>query len=427
MNYIYFDSILSKEPIEITQKYWIQTITHPLITRLCNIAQLGNTSHAFVNCTHSRYPHSLGTGKRIDLLLPAHVERSDREKAVFAGLCHDLGHGPFSHSLEHFILPRLGEHNWRHEEYSVLFAKEVYDQLEEPSFEFSGFAEILHEGKGDGPNDVFQLISSKTTGFDADRYDYLLRDSLMVGRNLEVNWERLTSGIEFRPETMGKKYCQVLKRSAVTELAKFLSARYVMFDEIYHHNISTGADLLVADIFYEADKFSRFAEKLFDPETFLDFDDSIMQKFKVYKPKSERLKRVYERYERKDFYKFCDSIQLGNEHFWKACKQEKKHLRERVENEILELLAPTLTCEHVVFTFLEANECKDVNLEKTYFEAEDGRPESLKLVSEDETLVSLFGKRRTAELRVYLKNEADREAVSAAVKSWRKKNTINME
>lgn len=427
MKYLYSDPILSNEMIEISQQYWVQTITHPRMTRLCNIAQLGNMSQAYVNCTHTRYSHSLGTGKRIDTLLPVHIDKSDREKAVFAGLCHDLGHGPFSHSFEHFILPRLGlDHNWRHEQYSVLFAKEIYDELDDPSFEFTDFEEILHEGKGDGQNDVFQLISSKTTGFDADRYDYLLRDSFMVGRSFDVNWERLTGGIEFRADTMGKKYCQVLKRSAVNELAKFLAARYGMFENIYHNKLTTGADLLIADLFYEADPYVNFTEKLSDPEAFFELDDSILQKLRIYKQKSESFKQLYERFERKNFYTFCEAIELGNEQFWKASKAEKQHLKEKIEHEILELLAPTLTSKNVLFAYVDTNELKDVNFEKTYFEAEDGRPESIKLLSEDSSLVALFGQRKSAEMRIYLKDEADRKAVTTAVQTWRKKNTMNI-
>ena len=62
------------------------------------------------------------------------ITKEDAEKVKFMGLCHDLGHGPFSHLFEHQILPRIGLENFNHEDYSIKLATKIYDDLDDPVF-----------------------------------------------------------------------------------------------------------------------------------------------------------------------------------------------------------------------------------------------------------------------------------------------------
>jgi HD superfamily phosphohydrolase len=412
------DPVISKEPIIITQNFWKQTISHPNLTRLKYINQVGNIDHIQLASNQNRYAHSLGTGYRISQMLPERIEKGDREKAIFAGLCHDLGHGPYSHSLEHFILPGLGIKKWRHEELSVLFARQIYDSLEDPSFSFTHFDEILHSGTGDSPNDVFQLVSSKTTGFDCDRFDYLIRDSWHIGQSLDVNWAKLMGGIEFRPETMGKKYCQVLTKDAVAELARFLTARYSMFDTLYQCPDTLGVEMLVADIFLEANQFSRFSERIQDPEYFLEVDDSILRKFRKYKKKSKRFSDIYERLERRQFYSHAGTINLSCPQLWTMGKEEREARMDRVHQEVVALVEPLVARESVGFINLDIDESKDVNLARTVYQSEDSNPASLQYVAENAQLTALFTGRKTFKIEVFARNPADTELVAQAVNKW---------
>ena len=97
----YYDYVSSEKEIVVTDDFWKTTIKHPHFSRLKHIKQLGNSVEVFVNNNHTRYSHSLGTGFLVCALLDGKIEKSEKDKAIFAGLCHDIGHGPFSHSLEH--------------------------------------------------------------------------------------------------------------------------------------------------------------------------------------------------------------------------------------------------------------------------------------------------------------------------------------
>lgn len=88
------------------------------VRRLKQLRQLGCAEWVFEGADHSRYEHSLGVAD-LACQLAADLQSSgttvteeDLLLLNVAGLCHDLGHGPFSHVMEHFILPKLGVTHW---------------------------------------------------------------------------------------------------------------------------------------------------------------------------------------------------------------------------------------------------------------------------------------------------------------------------
>lgn len=420
MEYTYYDCLYGTAQIQIKTDFWVKTIRHPLMNRLKEIKQVGNLSFEHLNSTQTRFAHSLGTGYAISKILPPNIDVITYQKVIFAGLCHDLGHGPFSHSFEHFILPKLGINNWKHETYSNLFAKKIYDSIENPLFDFKHFETILEKGTTDGTNDVFQLVSSKTTGFDADRYDYMKRDAFLAGITLNVNWDRLTSGIKFLPEVHGKKYCQVFDRQSVFELSKFLTARFDMFQNFYHSTKTLGAELLIADIFVEADRLCDFSKKIYDIDYFSNCDDSILREFKTYRKKSKILDGLFNRIEKQEFYDFVDEIIFDCQKFDSLNKIERKECCQKIINEISELktgMASNFT-DCVDFSLVEADSHKDVNLDKSYFQNENGKIET---IADDFELKNLFKRQTSYRLKIYVKKKNQREDLLNAIEKWKKK------
>ena len=415
----YYDSILSEKEIIITDDFWKTTINHPHFSRLKNINQVGNLKHVFINSNQTRFSHSLGTGYLINTLLKDICEKSDKEKAVFAGLCHDLGHGPFSHSLEHFILPKLGIDTWKHEDLSSELSKEIYETIEDPSFDFSNFRDILEKGTTDGKNDIFQLISSKSTGYDCDRNDYLVRDAFMSHKPVELDFSKIHRGLEFRPEFNCKKYCQIIKHEAVKEIANFLNFRYKMFLEYYHYNDSFAIELMVADIFKEADKFSGFSKNIHDKGYFLSIDDSILQTFKKYHKKSDKLKKLHEDFESRNFYVFCDEIVLRSQFADKMSKKEKSEKMEQLVKEIEELFECGNSENPVVASFASIDSQKDVNFAEFLVENEDGH---VGAVSESEELMKLFVRKQKFCVKVFAKRYENKEIVKNTVQKWKNRN-----
>jgi len=161
---------VSKEPLPVVDSREFQ--------RLRRISQLGVSKLAYHGAEHSRFGHSVGVYHTFQNMVGQlvthglHVDELDLLAGTAAALLHDIGHGPFSHALEGVITP--GE---RHEDWTqkiILGATEVHEALARIDASFpQRVSEIL---KGGGRNSVLTtLISSQ---LDADRVDYLLRDSL---------------------------------------------------------------------------------------------------------------------------------------------------------------------------------------------------------------------------------------------------------
>ena len=149
-------------------------ISHPYFLRLQRIKQLGLSYLVYPGAVHNRFSHTLGAtylmGKAIDVLKCKNVDITDHEalSAKIAILLHDIGHGPFSHSLEHTLITDIA-----HEDISRMFMQKM-------NKEFGGtldtaiaiFNNTYHK------HFLHQLVSSQ---LDVDRLDYLARDSFFTG------------------------------------------------------------------------------------------------------------------------------------------------------------------------------------------------------------------------------------------------------
>ena len=160
-------------------------IQHPYFQRLRRISQMGMSYLVYPGAHHTRFHHAIGAmhlmQKAIETLTFKGVSISDEEKnaLLIAILLHDIGHGPFSHAMEHSIVEEV-----HHEEISLLFMNKLNE-------EFNGQLSLAIEiFKGKYPRKfMYQLISSQ---LDMDRMDYLKRDSFYSGvAEGNINSERL--------------------------------------------------------------------------------------------------------------------------------------------------------------------------------------------------------------------------------------------
>ena len=150
-------------------------IQHPYFQRLRRIRQLGLSEWVYPGATHTRFHHALGalnlTIQAVETLQRKGIEISEEEKegVSLAILLHDIGHGPYSHTLEHTLI-----HGVQHEEISLQIMQRM-------NVEFEGKLSLAIEiFKGTYTNKPFlgQLVSGQ---LDMDRLDYLLRDSFYTG------------------------------------------------------------------------------------------------------------------------------------------------------------------------------------------------------------------------------------------------------
>ena len=160
--------------ISIHSELIFDLIEHPYFQRLRRIKQLGLTHLIYPGANHTRFHHALGAmhlmTKAIAVLQSKGVEVSEAEveSAQIAILLHDIGHGPFSHVMEHAFV-----HNIAHEAISLAFMEHLND-------EFGGQLSMAIDIFKDSYEKRFlhQLVSSQ---LDVDRLDYLTRDSFYTG------------------------------------------------------------------------------------------------------------------------------------------------------------------------------------------------------------------------------------------------------
>jgi len=215
--------------------------------RLRRIKQLGLALYTYQGAEHSRFAHSLGVLHLITRVLDRlgenyQIDEEDRAAARAAALLHDIGHGSFSHVMEHV----LGFH---HEEWTVRAVLSEETEINEVLREFSPalpqrVADII-EGKFQ-PAFLGQLVSSQ---LDVDRMDYLLRDSLMTGAKYGIyDLEWIINALAVDEEN-DRIYVAARGLYAVEE---YLQARYYMFRQVYFHRTLRSAEAVLRSVLRRA-------------------------------------------------------------------------------------------------------------------------------------------------------------------------------
>ncbi|MEM1260507.1 MAG: HD domain-containing protein, partial [Bacteroidota bacterium] len=189
---------------------------------------------------HTRFHHALGSmylmQRAIQILRYKNVSITVEEEhgLLSAILLHDIGHGPFSHALEHSLIPNLN-----HEQISLLFMKQL-------NKEFNGQLEMgLQIFKGKHPKKFLnQLVSSQ---LDMDRLDYLKRDSFYTGvAEGNISSERLLTMLNVANNEL------VVEEKGLYPVEKFLMARRFMYWQVYLHKTSLVAEVLLIKLIQRA-------------------------------------------------------------------------------------------------------------------------------------------------------------------------------
>jgi hypothetical protein len=219
----------------------MQLIDTPQMQRLRRIRQLGLASLSFQGAEHSRFTHSLGVmwiATRIlgQLAKEWPISQMQATAVRCAALLHDVGHGPFSHIFEVFL--GMSHETWTRR--IILSAgSEVHRVLRAFSPDLPRKVAGIIEGQGTPPF-LSQIISSQ---LDADRFDYLLRDSAMTGVKYGVfDFERLLKVLRLDPR--GKRI--VVSQNGIHPVEKYLQARYHMYSQVYQHKTVRAAETMLA-------------------------------------------------------------------------------------------------------------------------------------------------------------------------------------
>ncbi len=248
-------------------------LQHPLVQRLIRIRQLGLSYLVYPGAMHSRFSHSLGAmhlmseaitslrGKGVD------ISESEATGALVAILLHDVGHGPFSHVLEHTLVEGI-----THEEISLLMMEQINQELAERNKQLSLCDAQTDDGlsvcaqrpldeaiaifKDEYPRHfLHQLISSQ---LDVDRMDYLCRDSFFTGvQEGRVASERLLKMLNVVNDRL------VVEVKGIYSVEKFLVARRLMYWQVYLHKTSVAAEQHLIKILARAKELAQRGDELF--------------------------------------------------------------------------------------------------------------------------------------------------------------------
>ncbi|WP_339275462.1 HD domain-containing protein [Paenibacillus sp. FSL W8-0426] len=293
-----------------------QLINTPEFQRLRRIRQLGTSYLTFHGAEHSRFSHSLGvyeiTRKIISQFERSHYPDWPKEEkivALCAALLHDLGHGPFSHSIEEAF-------DMHHEDWTcriILGDTEVGAILRRYASDFPEKVASVIQKTYDKPI-VVNLITSP---LDADRMDYLLRDAYFTGVNYgTIDLDRILRML--RPYH-GRI---VVKESGMHAVEDYLMSRYQMYWQIYFHPVTRSSEIILRQIFKRAkqlmkqnfnfrfmlDPLPQLFEGSLSVKEYLQLDEALIQTaFMQWRQENDAiLRELCERFMDRRLYKYVE-------------------------------------------------------------------------------------------------------------------------
>jgi HD superfamily phosphohydrolase len=237
--------------ISVPNEFIYDLISHQWFQRLRNIRQLGLSSFVYPGAVHSRFQHSLGamylTGQAVHTLRRKGIDVSaEEEEGVLAAiLLHDIGHGPFSHALEHSLIEEMP-----HEAMSLLIMEELNKTMG------GRLTTAIAIFRGEYPRRFFHDLV--TGQMDMDRMDYLRRDSFFTGViEGSVGSDRIIQMLNVSDDRL------VVDEKGIYSVEKFLIARRMMYWQVYNHRTVVSAEKLITNLLKRARQVTAAGVKLF--------------------------------------------------------------------------------------------------------------------------------------------------------------------
>ena len=229
--------------IRFSSEILYDIIDHPYFQRLRRISQQALSHYVYPGALHTRFLHAIGAAhlmtRALDTLRSKGHSISDQEyeAACIAILLHDIGHGPFSHALEHILV------DIHHEEISLQLMEKIGVEL---NYDFTLAIDIF---KGTYPRHfLHQLVSGQV---DVDRMDYLTRDSFFSGvAEGIIGYDRIITMMNVVDDYL------VIEEKGIYSIEKFLMARRLMYWQVYLHKTVIAAETMLISILKRAKHLS---------------------------------------------------------------------------------------------------------------------------------------------------------------------------
>jgi uncharacterized protein len=242
--------------ITIPSELIFTIIDHPYFQRLRRIRQLGLTDFVYPGALHTRFHHAIGAMHLMSITLDnlrikgTEISDQEYEAALIAILLHDIGHGPFSHALESSLLKGIP-----HEELSLMTIELLNEQLG------GQLALALRIFKNQYDRKFLnQLVSSQ---LDIDRLDYLQRDCFFTGVSEgTIGADRIIKMMAVRDGQL------VIEEKGIYSIENFLSARRLMYWQVYLHKTTVSAEKMLINLIQRAKDLAQAGMKFTVTEEF---------------------------------------------------------------------------------------------------------------------------------------------------------------
>lgn len=249
------DSKIINDPIfgfiKIPRGVLLDIVEHPLMQRLSRIKQLGLTSMVYPSAQHTRFQHSLGSFHLMSEAIESLTRKgififdSEAEAVEAAILMHDIGHGPFSHVLEHTLISGIS-----HEEISLLMMEQINREMK------GALNLALKIFKNEYPKQfLHQLISSQ---LDMDRLDYLRRDSFFTGvTEGNIGSARIIKMLDVHEDSL------VVNAKSLYTIENYLMSRRLMYWQVYLHKTTVSSEKVLVNALLRAKELASRGEDVF--------------------------------------------------------------------------------------------------------------------------------------------------------------------
>ena len=312
----------------------VDAIDTPQVQRLRELKQLGTSYYVFPGASHNRFEHSLGTAHLATNMFDALRTRaqshlrdaltgSDRVAVQLAGLCHDLGHGPFSHVFDNEFLPRRvagwhagDEPPWNHEAMGADMFRWMVDDngMDLDKGVIDRVCDLITssnvESATPGTKFLWDIVANKRNSIDVDKFEYLLRDQHSTGVKGNVDVGRLMSFMK----VIDDQIC--FKASEVYNVYDLFHTRANMHQKVYTHKKAKAIEYMIVDALVEADVAwdSEISKSIWDVNEFIRLDDTILKRIEWSKEsKLQKGRDLVRRIRRRELYQYVNDFAVPEE------------------------------------------------------------------------------------------------------------------
>ncbi|CAL1543335.1 unnamed protein product [Lymnaea stagnalis] len=338
-------------------------IDTPEFQRLRYLKQMGMASHVYPGAVHTRFEHSLGVchlaGEFARMLRQKQplldITYKDILCVEIAGLCHDLGHGPLSHTFDAQVMAQLSpEANFTHEHASIKMFTHLLEehQLLHPdgpltkyelnSDDITFIKEMIYTeknqkrtGRPEHKAFLYEIVSNKETGVDVDKFDYFARDCHHLGTKNNFHHRRFMMFTRVIYDDSDKKWHICVRDKELLNLYHMYFTRYSLQKFVWYHRVNQSIELMATHALIKAssrlkvDGRCLLKDCINDMKAFSKLNDEILYRIRHSEDRSEDMeeaKAIIERILSRDFY-ICvyESEPIKQTHLPNEFNDKKEH------------------------------------------------------------------------------------------------------